>query len=258
MSNWIPEHYLVPEWPAPASVKAAVSTRCGGSSEGGYSSFNLAAHVGDDSASVLSNRQQLCAELALSAEPQWLEQVHGIKVVEAENDDRVRTADGTVTMQRGLPCAVLTADCLPILLCDRQGTQVAAIHAGWRSLAAGIVPRAVARFKAPPDQIMAWLGPAISADHFEVGVDVLEAFFDTAGSVTHSDAIAAAIRPGNRPLHFYADLFQLARAALSECGVSSVYGGGVCTYNDAERFYSYRRDGDTSGRMASLIWLASS
>lgn len=258
MSDLLPNHYMIPDWPAPATVRAAVTTRLAGASEGGYASFNLASHVGDNAEAVAANRLQLRDELALSTEPQWLEQVHGVKVVDAVADNRVRTADGTITTQQGLPCAVLTADCLPILLCDREGTQVAAVHAGWRSLAAGIVPRALARFNAPPEQIMAWLGPAISADHFEVGVDVLEAFFDTAGSVDHSDAIAAAMRPGDRPMHFYADLLQLARAALSECGVTASYGGGMCTYADAARFYSYRRDGQTSGRMASLIWLAPS
>lgn len=257
MSDSIPKHYIVPDWPAPSAVRAAVTTRLGGASDasaGGYAGFNLATHVGDNAKTVATNRQQLRADLALSTEPQWLEQVHGIKVVEAAADGRVRTADGAITGQRGLPCTVLTADCLPILLCDKEGTQVAAIHAGWRSLAAGIVPHAVARFSAPPGQIIAWLGPAISADHFEVGVDVLEAFFDTAGSLEHSDAIAAAMRPGSRPMHFYADLPQLARAALFECGVTSVYGGDMCTYTD-ERYYSYRRDGQASGRMASLIWL---
>ncbi|WP_339897171.1 peptidoglycan editing factor PgeF [uncultured Gilvimarinus sp.] len=252
----LPDHYITPDWPAPATVKAAITTRAGGQSTGGYSLFNLATHVGDSSEAVLANRRQLCIELGLSVEPQWLEQVHGVKVVEAQGDNRVRTADGAFTTAQGLPCAVLTADCLPILLCDRSGTQVAAVHAGWRSLAGGIVPRALARFKAPSGQLMAWLGPAISVNHFEVGVDVIEAFFDSATSVSHSDAIAAAIRPGGRPMHFYADLYQLARAALVECGVAAVYGGGECTYTDAERFYSYRRDGAVSGRMASLIWLA--
>ncbi|WP_232301224.1 peptidoglycan editing factor PgeF [Gilvimarinus agarilyticus] len=251
----LPDHYLVPDWPAPVGVKAAVTTRVGGQSEGGYRRFNLASHVGDAPEAVLANRQQLCVELGLVREPQWLEQVHGVKVIEARDDNRVRTADGVFTTAQGMPCAVLTADCLPILLCDHSGTQVAAVHAGWRSLARGIVPRALARFSASPGQLMAWLGPAISVDHFEVGVDVIEAFFESATSVAHSDAIAAAIRPGARPMHFYADLYQLARAALAECGVSAVYGGGECTYGDTERFYSYRRDGAASGRMASLIWL---
>ncbi|WP_049721185.1 peptidoglycan editing factor PgeF [Gilvimarinus polysaccharolyticus] len=272
MSNLLPNHYIVPDWPAPANVRAVATTRLSGVSEGGangdgYASFNLATHVGDNPNAVATNRQRLKTELALSAEPQWLEQVHGIKVVDAVADGLMRTADGATTTQRGLPCAVLTADCLPILLCDRAGTQVAAVHAGWRSLAAGIVPRALARFNAPPEQLMAWLGPAISAQHFEVGVDVLEAFFDTAGSVAHSDAIAAAMRPGSRPMHFYADLPQLARAALSENGVTSVYCGAagnmgvsndsMCTYANT-RFYSYRRDGQASGRMASLVWLTDS
>jgi YfiH family protein len=236
-------------------VGAAVTTRQGGASQHRYSAFNLAAHVGDSRQAVSANRAQLQQQLALPLPPQWLEQVHGVKVIDAAADGLVRTADGATTQTPGLPCAVLTADCLPILLCDEGGTQVAALHAGWRSLAAGIVPQALQRFSAPSSQLMAWLGPAISARHFEVGVDVLEAFFNSAQDVDHSDAIAAAVRPGSRPMHFYADLYQLARAALAARGVTAVYGGDYCTYRDASQFYSYRRDGAATGRMASLIWL---
>lgn len=255
MTNTVPQHYITPDWPAPATVAAAVTTRQNGASQHNYSAFNLATHVGDNPQAVSANRDQLQQQLALAQSPQWLEQVHGVKVVDAASDGLVRTADGVTTQTPGLPCAVLTADCLPILLCDQAGTQVAALHAGWRSLASGVVSNALKRFTAPRNQLMAWLGPAISTEYFEVGVDVLEAFFHSAQDVHHSDAIAAAVRPGSRPMHFYADLYQLARAALKAHGVTAVYGGGYCTYRDALQFYSYRRDGAATGRMASLIWL---
>lgn len=247
-------HFIVPDWPAPARVAAAISTRMGGASVGNYASNNLALHVGDDSAKVAVNRLQLARELQLPAPPQWLTQVHGVKVVAAKADGLVRTADAVITKESGLPCAILTADCLPILLCDRAGSQVAAVHAGWRSLAKGIVRRTVAQFTTPGAELMAYLGPAISDQHFEVGIDVLEAFFRHADSEQQVENIQAAFRPSSRPLHFYADLYALARAALASLGVSAVYGGDYCTYGDPERFYSYRRDGQT-GRMASLIWL---
>lgn len=246
--------FFRPQWPAPAGVGAAISLRTGGASAGPYAGNNLGLHVGDDPAAVAGNRDQLQRVLGLVREPQWLQQVHGVKVARARADGLVRTADACFTRETGLACAVLTADCLPILLCDREGRQVAAVHAGWRSLARGIVPRALASFAAPPGQLMAYLGPAISVRHFEVGVEVPEAFFQRARDATHAEAIAAALRPGDRPLHFYADLYALARAALQAQGVTAIYGGDCCTYGEPERFFSYRRDGVT-GRMASLIWL---
>lgn len=252
MTETAPAFYL-PEWPAPPNVRAAISLRTGGVSRGVYASNNLALHVEDDPAAVTANRNALQRRLGLAQPPQWLTQIHGVKVVKAAADDRVRTADACITAEPGLACAVLTADCLPILLCDRQGRQVAAVHAGWRSLAQGIVPRVVARFQAPAEELLAYLGPAISARHFEVGVEVPEAFFKYAADEQHAEAIAAALAPGSRPLHFYADLYRLARAALNASGVRAVYGGDTCTYSESEHFYSYRRDGAT-GRMASLIW----
>lgn len=211
-------------------------------------------HVGDDAAVVLQNRSELCALLQLQQAPQWLEQIHGVKVVKAKGDGLVRTADGSYSNEVGQACVVMTADCLPILLCDRQGTQVAAIHCGWRSLAKGIVARALDKFSCPAQQLMAYLGPAISQPHFEVGVDVLDAFFKAARSLPHSEEIAAAFKPAQRPLHFYADIYALARAELRALGITQIYGGGICTYAEAGRFYSYRRD-KVTGRMASLIWI---
>lgn len=243
-----------PDWPAPERVRAAITTRRGGVSEGAYAQCNLALHVGDDEAAVRRNRALLRTELGLEREPQWLEQIHGTAVVEARDDGRVLTADGAHTNQSGLACAVLTADCLPVLLCNQQGSRVAAVHAGWRGLAHGVLAAAVARFNEPSAQLLAYLGPALSQAHFEVGVDVLEAFFEHARNEVHNDAIARAFQPGHKPMHFQGDLYALARAEFEALGVTAVYGGDFCTYTDRERFYSYRRDRDT-GRMASLIWI---
>lgn len=245
---------IVPEWPAPARVKAAITTRRGGTSRPPYDEWNLAHHVGDDDTRVSQNRALLREALHLPQEPQWLEQIHGTSVVEAQDDGWVRTADGVFSDQPGLACAVLTADCLPVLLCNRAGTRVAALHAGWRGLAGGILAAGVARFSEPSAELMAYLGPALSLPRFEVGVEVLETFFEAARSEAHTDAMAAAFQPGHRPLHFQADLYALARAELTALGVSQIYGGEFCTGAQDDLFYSYRRDGQT-GRMASLIWV---
>lgn len=245
--------WIVPDWPAPASVKACITTRTGGVSQAPYASNNLGTHVGDTPEHVAANREHLSSVLGLQKTPQWLEQVHGIKVVNAKEDGLVRTADASTTTDTGLACVVMTADCLPMLLCDKEGTQVAAIHCGWRSLAKGLCEKTIATFSAKPNELMAYLGPAISQAHFEVGIDVLEAFFEGAVSETHQDAIAKAFKPASRPLHFYADIYALARAQLVALGVNDIYGGHYCTYADEARFYSYRRD-KVTGRMASLIW----
>lgn len=245
---------IYPDWPAPACVKAAITTRRGGTSAAPYAEWNLAHHVGEAKARVDENRALLVESLDLPREPQWLEQIHGTSVVEAKDDGWVRTADGTFSDQPGLACAVLTADCLPVLLCNRAGTRVAALHAGWRGLAGGILAAGVARFHEPSAELMAYLGPALSQPRFEVGVEVLEAFFEAARSEVHAEAIAAAFRPSQRPLHFQADLYALARAELAALGVTQIYGGEFCTGYQEDLFYSYRRDGQT-GRMASLIWI---
>lgn len=244
---------ITPDWPAPDCVGAAITTRKHGNSVKPFAYNNLALHVGDNDAHVLSNRQALTNGLQLANKPQWLEQIHGTSVINAASDGLVRTADGAITQEIGLACAVLTADCLPVLMCDKKGEQVAAIHVGWRGLAKGILPVSINKFHADPSELLVYLGPAISSRAFEVGVDVLEAFFESAQTNEHSNAIGAAMLPSRKPLRFFADLYALARASLTSCGVSSVYGGNDCTYTDDERFYSYRRDGKT-GRMASLIW----
>lgn len=252
--NWLALGWIAPDWPAPSNVHSCITTRQGGTSLPPYASNNLGLHVGDNAQAVARNRQLLGEHLGLQNPPQWLEQIHGVKVVDAQSDGLVRTADGSYTAQSGIACLVMTADCLPILLCDKQGTQVAALHCGWRSLAGGICERGLEKFSGARTDVLAYLGPAISQAHFEVGVDVLEAFFAVARNPMHADEIATAFAPGARPLHFYADIYALARAELKALGVTAVYGGGECTFADEARFFSYRRD-KTTGRMASLIWL---
>ena len=246
--------WIQPDWPAPAGVRAAVTTRWGGVSAAPYDQLNLSLGVGDRDAAVLANRRRLLGSLALTGEPQWLTQVHGTQLVVAQRDGRTRTADGCYTRESGLACAVLSADCLPVLICNPAASQVAAVHAGWRGLSAGILARALGCFGEPPEQLLVYLGPALSQSRFEVGVEVLEAFFQQAHTATHAEKVAQAFQPSARPLHFCADLYALARAELQALGVSQIHGGGFCTYAEPERFYSYRRDGIT-GRMASLIWI---
>jgi len=237
---------LVPDWPAPARVRAFVTFRTGGVSAGAYASLNLGTHVGDDPEAVAENRRRVAARLALPSEPRWLEQVHGTTVLDLDRD-ALAPADGAVTAQPGVVCAVLTADCLPVLLTDRGGNRVGVAHAGWRGLAAGVVENAVAALGTSPAEILAWLGPAIGPRAFEVG-DEVRAAFAAAGFET-----ARAFVPNARG-RWQADLYALARQSLARAGVTAVYGGGACTYADAERFFSHRREAPC-GRMASLVWL---
>lgn len=237
-----------PDWPAPARVRAWSTTRSGGESAGPFASLNLGDHVGDDPDSVARNRVRVLDRLGLPAEPLWLRQVHGCEVAEAGADPRGCTADAAVARAPGQVCAVLTADCLPLLLCDRAGLSVAAVHAGWRGLAAGVVEQAVGALGADPGQVLAWLGPAIGPDAFEVGVEVRDLF------LAADPGASEAFRPGAGG-RWLADLGVLAVRRLGRIGVRAVSGGGLCTYSDPRRFFSYRRDGVT-GRMASLIWLS--
>ena len=237
---------IEPDWPAAAHVRAVQTTRIGGVSVGDWSGLNLAEHVEDDIAHVQQNRRLLREQLALPQEPAWLTQVHGCDVVDAGSDST--QADGAFCSAPGQVCVVMTADCLPVLLCDRQGTRVAALHAGWRGLVNGILEAGVQRLGGA-DELIAWLGPAIGPQAFEVGDEVREAFIAVQ---PQSEAAFVANRPG----HWLADIYALARLRLARAGVSEVYGGGECTFQDAEHYYSYRRDGRT-GRMASLIWLES-
>ncbi len=237
--------WIVPDWPAPKRVRALVTTRAGGASRGPYASFNLGAHVGDDPAAVARNRERLRA--SLPADPVWLQQVHGTEVVDAATAPPLARADAAVARTRHAVCAVLTADCVPVLLASRGGEAVAIAHAGWRGLAAGVIEAAVARMDVPPASVIAWLGPAIGPRAYEVGPEVREAF-------VRRDAAAAAAFAPRRDDRFLADLFMLARQRLAAAGVAEVYGGGRCTYTEAERFYSYRREPAT-GRFASLVWI---
>ena len=244
------EDWIVPDWPALPRVRAVCTTRHGGHSVGPYSSMNPADHVGDDPTAVLANRQTLQHVLQLPAEPCWLQQVHGTTVIDAAEsleNGMVPVADAACCSRPGVVCAVLTADCLPVLLCDRAGRQVAALHAGWRGLAAGVIERTVAAMQRPGQALLAWLGPAIGAAAYQVGDEVREAF------LKHDKQALAAFQPDTEG-GWKADLYQLARQRLAERGVTAVYGGDECSFTDAERFYSYRRDGVT-GRMATLIWL---
>lgn len=242
------ENILIPDWPAANTVKAATTTRLGGVSREPYDSFNLATHVGDDEARVEKNRELLQQLLCLPARPRWLRQVHGNTVVNVAETAEEVEADASVAFDPGAICVVLTADCLPALFCDRQGTVVAAAHAGWRGLAAGVLEQTVSAMKCAPEEIMVWLGPAIGPGTFEVGDEVREVFVSQQPMA--SQAFAA------RDDKWLADIYMLARIRLQAAGVETCYGGDYCTYNEATRFYSYRRDGQT-GRMASLIWLDS-
>lgn len=236
--------YLRPDWPAPANVHAATTLRSGGVSVGPYASLNPACHVGDQHESVLYNRQIIRTKLALPSEPVWLEQIHSNLAVEAMASHEIQRADASFTRQSGVVCAVMTADCLPLLVCAADGRQVAAIHAGWRGLVDGIISNTLDAFE--HRDVLVWLGPAIGVESFEVGEDVYDAFTDK------SERYSAAFKE-QADGKYLADIYELARIELSGLGVDKIYGGGLCTYTDAERFYSYRRD-HVTGRIVSLIW----
>jgi len=240
-----PDDWITPDWPVPANVRALVTTRNGGVSAAPYASLNLGDHVGDDPQTVLRNRAIL--RESLPAEPLWLKQVHSTAVAEAGTACGVPEADASIARQAHQVCAVLTADCLPVLLCDRTGCVAAAVHAGWRGLAAGVIEQTVANMGTPPEKLLAWLGPAIGPQAFEVGAEVRQIF------LAGNPACAGAFVPHGTG-KYLADIYQLARLSLAGCGVTAVYGGEYCTFRDRERFFSYRRD-PTTGRMASLIWL---
>lgn len=240
--------FFEPDWPAPQSVRAAFTLRGGGVSDGPYASLNLGMHVGDETAAVAENRRRVRTLLSLPAEPAWLEQVHGVGVLEIDAAPTSRVADAMITRSGGQVCAVQVADCLPVLFAARDGEAVAAAHAGWRGLAAGVLEATVAQLRTEPRDLLVWLGPAIGPRHFEVGDEVRAAF------LAHDAAAAAAFARNDRR-RWQCDLGALARSRLAALGVSAVYGGSWCTFSDAARFYSYRRDG-RCGRMAALIWLA--
>lgn len=238
--------WLTPDWPAPAPVRALSTLRAGGVSRGVYEGLNLGDHVGDQPADVSANRAALRRAAALPGEPCWLRQVHGVRAVAAEGWRPGVEADACHAASPGLICAVLTADCLPVLMCSRDGSRVAAAHAGWRGLLDGVIERTLAAMAVDGGDVMAWLGPAIGPRSFEVGAEVRERFLAAA-------AEAEAMFVPGREGRWLADLYGLARLRLRTAGVTAVHGGGFCTLSEPERFYSYRRDGVT-GRMAALIW----
>ncbi len=239
--------WLTPEWPVAPHVRALVTTRVGGVSLSPYASLNLATHVQDDPQAVAENRRRLALAAGLPQAPRWLEQVHGTTALRADTLGEVACGDAAFTAAPGVVCAVLTADCLPVLLADVEGGEVAAIHAGWRGLVDGVIERTLASLATPRAQLVAWLGPAIGPSAFEVGTEVRDAF------IAQDPGAHCAFCPSPQG-RWLADLYTLARRRLAQAGVRSAYGGDYCTFSEPQRFYSYRRDGLT-GRMASLIWL---
>lgn len=275
--------WIVPNWPAPAHVKALTTLRQGGVSQAPFDTFNLALHVGDDPSAVAENHRRLREWAKLPSEPVWLNQVHGTEVVNLDEltiskffssnvsasnvsaqhltdpnlsvpdlpdlSERIQ-ADASVSFKSNQVCAVMTADCLPLVLCDQSGTRVAAVHAGWKGLAAGVIEATVQKLNCDPKTLMVWLGPAIGPLSFEVGLDVKNAFSQT-GDET---AFKKITQHENLPEKWHADLYTLATLRLKKLGISSIYGGGRCTYLETDSFFSYRRACPT-GRMATLIWL---
>jgi YfiH family protein len=244
------ESLLEFEWKLPTGVKAAFTTRLGGVSRAPWDSFNVATHVQDEQAHVAENRRKLRELLKLQAEPAWLNQVHGVAVHDldaVESWSAAVTADAAVTSRADVACVVMVADCLPVLFASRDGSRVGAAHAGWRGLASGVLEQTVRAFRVPGQELLAWLGPCISHDHFEVGDEVREEF------VKQEIGASAHFRRNDRG-RWQADLLGLARQRLERLGVTNVAGGNWCTFADRERFFSHRRDG-MGGRLAALIWL---
>ena len=238
------------EWPAKNNVNALTTTRLGGISRGVYRGLNLGDHVGDEQAAVDHNRDLIRTKLNLPSHPKWLNQVHGVNIVNADDLHEVADADGSYTTKSRCVCAILTADCLPVFISDEKGTTAGVFHAGWRGLANGILSNAVRAMQSNPGELIAAIGPAIGHQAFEVGNEVKQIFESRYSCVT--DLFIRAEKHD----HYYADLYGLAEAQLYQLGLKYVWlPGSVCTYNDAHRFFSYRRDGQT-GRMASLIWLS--
>jgi len=250
------EHYIQPNWPQPSIIRAYSTTRSSGiscgASDGLFDSFNLAKHVNDLEQTVDQNRQLLTKELELPSKPFWLEQIHSTQVVEHAQQNatnKIVRADGCYSTKSDQVCVVMTADCLPILFCDKKASWVAAAHAGWRGLADGIIQQTIGKYQGDSNNIIAWLGPAISQKQFEVGADVKAIF------IAKNPSFAAYFKPVSND-RFMCDLYSIARLILTEYSIET-YGGNHCTFAEENRFYSYRRDGET-GRMASLIWIDSS
>ncbi len=239
--------WLTPQWPAPPAVCALSTQRGGGVSAAPYASLNLGDHVGDVPAAVAENRRRLKIAADLPAEPRWLAQVHGIRVADLDVGGSAAAADGAHTRRPGRVCAILTADCLPVLFAAESGEAVAAAHAGWRGLAGGVIEATVRALAVDPRTLLAWLGPAIGPRHFEIGAEVR-------GELLRGDGGAEAAFTPNARGRFMADLQALARRRLARLGIERIYGGGECTFSHPDKYFSHRRDGQT-GRQATLIWL---
>lgn len=246
--------FIIPDWDTPENVKSLLTTRQGGYSKAPFDSFNLAEHVADIPADVIKNRQKLMTQLA--AEPVWLNQIHSNKVIVADQFASGADADGSYTTQFDCVSAVMTADCLPVLICNQQGTVAAAVHAGWRGLLNGILEQAVDKVlnavQGHPEDLLIWLGPAIGPEKFEVGDEVRQAFLKKSPDIKEIQQCFTAVK--DKKNHYLADIYQLARLRMLHQGIENISGGNYCTYTEQDKFFSYRRDGKT-GRMASLIWL---
>ena len=240
--------FIKADWPAPANVNAYTTLRKGGVSETPFDQLNLAQNVGDNPEQVDKNRSILKQELKLPADPIWINQTHSTIAIPANIENTGKEADASYTALAEQVCIITTADCLPLLVCNRKGTHVAAIHAGWRGLSKGVIENTLNALNLPPEDILVWLGPAIGPKHYEVGDEVRDFFLQIDPEA--SKAFTPSINQ-----RWLADLYTLARLRLKKLGISAVYGGKYCTYSDPENFYSYRRDGNKTGRMASLIWL---
>ena len=244
-----PPSFLYPEWPAPSNIRALTTLRVGGVSESPFNTLNLATHVGDNLDSVMQNRAIISSELELPTEPVWLEQIHSDRAIEAIHRPMPEQADASYTSKIGVVCAVLTADCLPLLICSNDGSQVAAVHAGWKGLLAGVVTKtikALEKVSSHNQGYMVWLGPAIGPNCFEVGAEVRD---DFVRKYLGNESAFVQLSSDK----WLADIYHLARIELTKIGVNDVYSSAACTFTENESYYSYRRDGQT-GRMASLIW----
>ncbi len=239
--------YLIPNWPAPKMIRALTTTRQQGHSQAPFDAFNLATYVDDDPEAVASNVSELIDELDLPESPTWLHQVHGTNVVRIEDCKNTPDADAGFTKKPHKICAVLTADCLPLLLCNQDGTEVAAIHAGWKGLLAGVIDAGINALDTPPDDLLVWMGPALCPEHFEVGNEVRADFINK-----HPDNNLGFIRQQGR---WHLDFYRLAIMNLHRCGITHIYGGDHCTFTEDKQFFSYRRDNGVTGRMASLIYI---
>lgn len=237
------ENWLQADWPAPDFIKAGTTLRHGGVSNGAFNSFNLATHVDDELTAVEENRRHL----SLPNPPQWLEQVHSTKAVLLPNDEFIPQADAAYTLEKNIVCAVMTADCLPLLITNQQGSCVAAIHAGWRGLCDGIIEETIKKLPAEPESLLVWLGPAIGADVYEVGEEVYDTYTKNNAEVKQAFTLVSE-------KHWLFDIYKLASLRLNKLGVKQIYGGDRCTFTEQENFFSYRRDVVT-GRMASMIWI---